>query len=90
MCEITTVTRGKHGSLVVSGSDVVQAEAHPVDHVVDTTGAGDAYAGGFLYAFTAGLSLERCARIGNIAAAEVISHMGARPTSALGMMVHGG
>lgn len=41
------------------------------------------------YAFTAGLSLERCARIGNIAAAEVISHMGARPSSALGVMVHG-
>ena len=89
LCEITTVTRGKLGSLVVAGGEVIHCDAHPVEHVVDTTGAGDAYAGGFLYAFTAGMSLDRCARIGNIAAAEVISHMGARPTSALAAMVHG-
>ena len=90
MCEVTTVTRGKLGSLIVSGGETVCADARPVDSVVDTTGAGDAYAGGFLYAFTAGLSLERCARIGNIAAAEVISHMGARPSASLATMVHGG
>ena len=89
MCEIATVTRGPLGSLVVRGTEVIEVAASPVDRVVDTTGAGDAYAGGFLYAFSEGLSMTRCAEIGNIAAAEVISRLGARPTDALVKLVHG-
>ena len=88
MCEMTTVTQGAKGSLVVHGGEVVHADAWPVDAVIDTTGAGDAYAGGFLYALTKGFPLRRCAEIGNIAAAEVISRLGARPTEALNALVH--
>ncbi len=83
MCEITTVTRGSKGSIVIHGGDVISVDAHPVDRVVDTTGAGDAYAGGFLAGFTSGATLERCAVLGNLAAAEVISRLGARPSDDL-------
>ena len=55
--------------------------------MVDTTGAGDLYAAGFLYGYTSGKSLYDCGRIGAIAAAEVISHYGARPETALGPLV---
>ena len=83
MCEITTVTRGPRGSIVIHRGEVIAVDAHPVDRVVDTTGAGDAYAGGFLAGFTQGFSLDRCAVLGNLAAAEVISRLGARPSEAL-------
>ena len=53
--------------------------AEPVDRVLDTTGAGDLYAAGFLYGLTTGATLAECARLGSIAAAEVISHVGPRP-----------
>ena len=58
-------------------------DAAPVAHVIDTTGAGDLYAAGFLYGYTNGRTLYDCARIGAIAAAEVISHFGARPQTPL-------
>lgn len=87
MCEITTVTRGPKGSIVIHNGDVIAVDAHHVDRVVDTTGAGDAYAGGFLAGFTQGLPLDRCAVIGNVAAAEVISRLGARPSDALAQHV---
>jgi sugar/nucleoside kinase (ribokinase family) len=83
MCEITTVTRGPRGSIVIHGGDVIAVDAHPVDRVVDTTGAGDAYAGGFLAGFTQGLPLDRCAVLGNLAAAEVIARLGGRPSEEL-------
>lgn len=83
MCEITTVTRGPRGSIVIHKGEVIAVDAHPVDRVVDTTGAGDAYAGGFLAGFTSGQTLERCADLGNLAAAEVISRLGARPSEDL-------
>ena len=90
LCEITSVTRGPKGSLVVHRDGVIEVPAHPVEQVIDTTGAGDAYAGGFLHAFTQGHDLRRCGVIGNIAAAEVISHMGARPSEGLSGLVLGG
>ena len=56
---------------------------HPVAKVVDTTGAGDLYAGGFLYGLARGLPLAACGKLGGLAAAEIISHLGARPESDL-------
>ena len=78
-CQLAAVTLGPLGSLVVTPDDVAECAAVPVEHVVDTTGAGDLYAAGFLYGLTSGASLERCAHLGSLAASEVISHIGARP-----------
>lgn len=77
-CGTVAVTLGAEGSLVRTGSDVVHVQAAPVDHVVDTTGAGDSYAAGFLYGFVHGLGPERSARLGAVVASEVVSHIGAR------------
>jgi sugar/nucleoside kinase (ribokinase family) len=82
-CDIAAVTRGKAGSVVVTSDAVHQIEAHPVEEVVDTTGAGDLYASGFLYGLTHGHALPDCGRLGSLAASEVISHVGARPLTSL-------
>lgn len=87
LCQIATVTMGSRGSLVIRGSEVIEVAAAPVPRVVDTTGAGDAYAGGFLYGFVTGHSLRKCATFGNIAAGEVISRIGARPSNDLTELV---
>ena len=89
MCEIAAITMGASGSLVLRGNDIVEVSAHQVDHVVDTTGAGDAYAGGFLYGLTNGFDLRRCGELGGLAAAEVISHLGARPGPGLKALIEG-
>ena len=86
-CRIAALTRGEKGSVVISGDETHVIDAEPVDRVVDTTGAGDAYAAGFLYGLTHGFGLAACARIGGIAAAEVIGHVGARPDTALKRLV---
>lgn len=86
MCEISAITMGASGSLVLHGDETIEVRAHHVDHVVDTTGAGDAYAGGFLFGLTGGFDLHRCGELGGIAAAEIISHLGARPGAALAEM----
>jgi sugar/nucleoside kinase (ribokinase family) len=83
MCEIAALTRSEKGSVILSGDEVHVIDPVRVDHVIDTTGAGDAYAGGFLYALTHGFDLAACGRMGSIAAAEVISHFGARPETPL-------
>jgi len=83
-CKLTAVTRGEHGSIVVAGDTVVEVAAHPIDQLEDTTGAGDLYAAGFLWAYTQGHGHGACARIGGLAAAEVISHVGPRPQVNLG------
>ena len=75
---LAVLTRSEAGSLILRGAESVAVPAVPTS-VVDTTGAGDAYAAGFLAAYTAGRSLAACGRLGSIAAAEVISHLGARP-----------
>jgi sugar/nucleoside kinase (ribokinase family) len=82
-CRIVAVTLGAGGSIVASGGKAVKVAAHPPEAVVDTTGAGDLYASGFLYGLTKGMDPEQCARLGGLAAAEVISHVGARPQVAL-------
>ena len=76
---LAAITCGKDGSLVVTADEVLPVAAEPVDNVIDTTGAGDLYAAGFLYGLTHGHPLEECGRLGSIAAAEVISHVGPRP-----------
>jgi sugar/nucleoside kinase (ribokinase family) len=78
-CELAAITCGKDGSYVVTADEVVKVPAEPVARVLDTTGAGDLYAAGFLYGYTRQLDLAECGRIGSIAAAEVISHVGPRP-----------
>lgn len=82
-CPIAVLTRSAAGCVVVKGSEVHAAPAYPVNHVVDVTGAGDLFAAGFLYGFTHGKPLARCAQLGSLAAAEVISHIGARPEISL-------
>jgi sugar/nucleoside kinase (ribokinase family) len=83
MVEIAAITRGAKGSVVVNGRTKTFVEAEVVENVVDTTGAGDLYAAGFLYGMTQGRSLGTCAIIGSIAAAEIITHYGARPEVSL-------
>jgi len=82
-CEIAALTRSEKGSVVVTGSDTHVVPAAPVARVVDTTGAGDLYASGFLYGLTHGRDLPGCARLGGLCAAEIISHFGARPEEPL-------
>ena len=80
---LAVLTRGAGGSVVVTASGPVEVPAAPVDRVVDTTGAGDLFAAGFLYGITNGLRPEEAARLGGVCAAEVISHVGARPQADL-------
>ncbi|MEO1230011.1 MAG: adenosine kinase [Myxococcota bacterium] len=77
--KIAALTRSEEGSLIIVGGDRFQVPAEPVAKVVDTTGAGDLYAAGFLYGHCRGFSPADCGRVGSIAAAEIIGHFGARP-----------
>jgi sugar/nucleoside kinase (ribokinase family) len=87
VCPLAAVTRSEHGSLVVAGEETHEVPAAPVEDVVDTTGAGDLYAAGFLFGLTHGEPLARCAELGSVCAAEVISHVGARPQQRLAALV---
>ncbi|MFA5899201.1 MAG: adenosine kinase [Hyphomicrobium sp.] len=78
-CELAVLTRSEAGSLIVTANETVQVRPIRVEKVVDATGAGDLYAAGFLYGYTRNLNLADCGRLGSLAAAEVISHIGARP-----------
>jgi sugar/nucleoside kinase (ribokinase family) len=78
-CHLAVVTVGPEGCIVVSRDGVQRAPAQRVSRVLDTTGAGDLFASGFLYGYTRDRSLAECAELGAIAAAEVISHVGPRP-----------
>lgn len=77
-CDIVAVTRGEKGSVVLTAKSVDIAPAERVHKVVDTTGAGDLYAAGFLYGYTRGKDLKSCAALGNKCAAEIITQFGAR------------
>lgn len=88
VCEIAAVTRGKQGSVVVTADELVEIEAHQVPKLVDTTGAGDLYAAGFLYGFTQGRPLGDCGRLGSVAAAAVIGHIGPRPGLSLAQVTY--
>jgi len=86
-CKVAALTLGARGSMVVSGNQVYMVEAAPVEQVVDTTGAGDLYAAGFLFGYTAGFDHPTCGSYGAQASAEVISHYGARPKIRLSDLV---
>jgi len=83
IARIAAVTRSEKGSVVVTADGSEAVEAFPVDKLVDTTGAGDQYAAGFMLALARGRPLADCARLGGLAAAEVISHYGPRPQVSL-------
>jgi sugar/nucleoside kinase (ribokinase family) len=82
-CEIAALTRSAKGSVLMRGNEVHVVDPEPVKQVIDTTGAGDLYAAGVLFGLTHGKDLATAGRIGSIAAAEAISHMGARPETPL-------
>ena len=84
-CEVAVLTRSEQGSVIIRGEEVHAVAAHPIPggKLIDTTGAGDLYAAGFLHGFTRGYDLELCGRLGALAAAEVISHLGPRPEANL-------
>ena len=84
---LLVVTRGEHGAVAVQGSTRVEVAAEPIDRVVDTTGAGDLFAAGFLHGHVTDRSLSDCLTMGAVAAAEVISHYGARPEADLKVLV---
>ncbi len=78
-CSLAAITRGAEGCVIVTPQELITVAAVPVDKVVDTTGAGDLFAAGFMFGYTNGADLAECGRLGAIAAAEVISHVGPRP-----------
>ncbi len=88
-CQIAALTRSEKGSEIITKDEVVKVAAEPVAKVVDTTGAGDLYAAGFLFGFANGKPMAECGRYGSIAAGEVISHYGARPETSLKDLVAG-
>ncbi|OCC23958.1 carbohydrate kinase [Croceicoccus estronivorus] len=84
---VLVVTRSEHGAVAVSGGERVDVAAEPVGEVVDTTGAGDLFAAGFLAGHVRGANLKDCLAMGAVAAAEIISHYGARPEEDLKALV---
>ena len=86
-CEIICLTRGPKGSVILSGDEVHIIDPLPLDAVVDTTGAGDQFAAGFLFGYTQGMGLRKCGEIATLTATEVISHVGARPETSLKMLL---
>ncbi len=77
--DIAAITRSEKGAVIISKGEQIKIDAVPVENVIDTTGAGDQFAAGFLYGLTEGKPLAECGKLGAIAAAEVISHIGPRP-----------
>jgi len=84
---ISVITLAEKGSLILNKDKVIEVSAKKVNKVVDTTGAGDQYAAGFLYGLAKEKSLAECGRLGSIAAAEVISHYGGRPLVKLSSLI---
>ncbi|MCB1418346.1 MAG: adenosine kinase [Notoacmeibacter sp.] len=78
-CKLAAVTCSENGSVIVRGAETIRVDAMAIDNLVDTTGAGDLYAAGFLYGYTAGLPLATCGELGSLAAGIVIQQIGPRP-----------
>ncbi|MCK5384020.1 MAG: adenosine kinase [Alphaproteobacteria bacterium] len=81
--ETAVITRSEKGAVIINNQTCYKVRALPVDKVIDTTGAGDQFAAGFLHGYTQGYSLEECGTLGALAASEVISHIGPRPAVSL-------
>ena len=81
------ITKGSSGSIIVSDGSVTKIDAQKVDKVVDTTGAGDQFAAGFLFGYSRNKNMEECGNYASIAAAEIISHYGARPLVKLSSLI---
>jgi sugar/nucleoside kinase (ribokinase family) len=86
-CRVAALTRSAKGAVILGDGEVHVVDAEPVARVVDTTGAGDLFAAGFLFGYTHGHGLYDCGRMGAIAAAEIISHFGARPEARLDRLI---
>jgi sugar/nucleoside kinase (ribokinase family) len=86
MNKIAALTRSEKGCVIARGAEVHVVDAAPVARVIDTTGAGDQFAAGFMYGLTHGKGLADCGHLGALAAAEVISHYGARPEAPLNQL----
>jgi sugar/nucleoside kinase (ribokinase family) len=82
-CRLVAVTRSEAGSVICAGGERIKIAPAPVSKVIDTTGAGDLYAAGFLFGYARGKTLAECGALASLAAAEVISHMGPRPETSL-------
>jgi sugar/nucleoside kinase (ribokinase family) len=80
---LAAVTLGSRGSVILAGQRTIEVACEPVAHVIDTTGAGDLYAAGFLFGYAKGHDLKVCGRLASLAAAEIIGHIGARPQTSL-------
>lgn len=86
-CRVAALTRSEKGSVLLSGADTLTIEAFRLGELVDTTGAGDLYAAGFLYGYTRGEDLERCGRLGSLCAGQVVTQLGPRPQGSLPALV---
>lgn len=87
-CEISAITRGAKGSVILTQDETIAVDVAKPKQILDTTGAGDAYAAGFLFGLTQGRALKECGRLGSLAAAEVIDHYGPRPATSLKDLMH--
>ena len=83
----SAITKGSSGSIIISNGSVTEIDAQKVDKVVDTTGAGDLFAAGFLYGYSKNKSMAECGNYASIAAAEIISHYGGRPLVKLSSLI---
>ena len=86
-CQVAALTRSERGSVLVTPTEIIEVPAAPAAEVVDTTGAGDLYASGFLYGWTRGMDLAQCGWLGSLAATETISQFGARPSGSLAHLI---
>jgi len=86
-CRVAALTRSELGSVILSGDERYAVEPFKLGALVDTTGAGDLYAAGFLHAYTQGESLERCGQLGSLCAGQVVTQLGPRPQVDLKQLV---
>jgi fructokinase len=86
-CKVAALTRSEEGSLVLSGNQTLPIAPFHLGPLLDTTGAGDLYAAGFLYGYTRGDELERCGRLGSLCAGQVVTQLGPRPQGSLKELV---